>query len=375
MRMGVNGESLCGWWLVSLFSMLSVASLAAADLRLADAVEMGDKEAVRSLLAEHVDVNTPQADGATPLAWAAHRDDLETAGLLIRAGADANTANNYGVTPLSLACTNRSAAMVKKLLEAGADPNAAQPTGETALMRCAHTGSLEAMKLLIEHGADVNAAETWQGQTALMWAAAEKHPEIVRTLLEHGADVHARSNVIPLPEPFLIETPGPLGFNHPTTVHFPKTKGGFTPLLFAAQQGDVDSARILLEAGAEVNEATAENGSVLVVATASGHEELAVFLLEQGADPNATDGFGISAMHYALHEGLLTLMGAKRSSTDRFGWLRPNMPELVKTLLAHGADPNARIEKNFPTLDDPFLARATEDPPQIDPVGATPFML
>ena len=134
MRMGVNGESLCGWWLVSLFSMLSVASLAAAELRLADAVEMGDKEAVRSLLAEHVDVNTPQADGATPLAWAAHRDDLETAGLLIRAGADANTANNYGVTPLSLACTNRSAAMVKKLLEAGADPNAAQPTGETALM-------------------------------------------------------------------------------------------------------------------------------------------------------------------------------------------------------------------------------------------------
>ncbi len=377
--MSAKSKNLGSWWLALLFS---VASLMAADNEiplveagLVEAAKQGDREAVRSLLQEHADVNAAQADGATALAWAAYRDDLETADLLIRAGADLNAANDYGVSPLSLACTNRNAAMVEKLLEAGADPTAAQWTGETPLMTCSSTGAVEAVKSLLAHGADVNAAETQEGQTALMWAAAEKHPEIVQALVEHGADIHTRSKVIPLPEPFLIETPGPLGFNHPTTVHFPKTKGGFTPLLFAAQQGDVDSARTLLGAGADVKEATPENGSVLVVATASGHEELAVFLLEQGADPNATDGFGISAMHYALHEGLLTLMGAKRSSTDRFGWLRPNMPELVKTLLAHGADPNARIGKNFPTLDDPFLGRSTEDPPQMDPVGATPFML
>ncbi len=377
--MSAKCKSLGGWWLALLFS---VVGLMAADNEprlvetgLVEAVKSQDQAAVRSLLQEHADVNAAQADGATALAWAAYRDDLATTDLLIRAGADVNAANDYGVTPLSLACTNRNAAMVAKLLDAGADPNAAQWTGETPLMTCSSTGAVETVKSLLAHGADINAAETQEGQTALMWAAAEKHPEIVRALVEHGADVHVRSKVIPLPEPFIIETPGPLGFNHPTTVHFPKTKGGFTPLLFAAQQGDVDSARILLKAGADVNEATAENGSALVVTTASGHEKLAIFLLEQGAAPNATDGFGITALHYALHEGLLTLMGAKRSSTDRFGWLRPNMPELVKTLLAHGADPNARIGKNFPTLDDPVLGRSTEDPPQIDPVGATPFML
>ena len=372
--MSAKYKGMGGWCLALLFS---VAGLMAADndLRLVETVKSQDQAAVRSLLEENVDVNTPQADGATALAWAAYRDDLETAELLIRAGANVSAGNDYGVTPLSLACTNRNAAMLERLLEAGADPNAAQWTGETPLMTCASTGTVEAVKSLLSHGADVNATETQEEQTALMWAAAEKHPEIVRTLVEHGADVHARSKMIPLPEPFIIETPGPLGFNHPPTVHFPKMKGGFTPLLFAAQQGDVDSVRILLEAGSDVNEATPENGSALVVATASGHEKLAIFLLEQGAEPNATDGFGISVLHYALHEGLLTLMGAKRSATDRFGWSRPNMPELVKTLLAHGADPNARIEKNFPTLDDPFLARATEDPPQIDPVGATPFML
>ena len=372
--MSAKFKGLVGWCLALLFSVASVMA-AGNDLQLVEAAKQGDREAVRSLLQEHADVNAAQADGATALAWAAYRDDLATADLLIRAGASVNAANDYGVTPLSLACTNRNAAMVEKLLGAGADPNAAQWTGEMPLMTCASTGAVEAVKSLLSHGADVNAAEAQDGQTALMWAAAEKHPEIVRALVEHGADVHARSKVIPLPEPFIIETPGPLGFNHPTTVHFPKTKGGFTPLLFAAQQGDVNSARILLEAGADVNEATPENGSALVVATASGHEKLATFLLEQGADPNATDGFGISPLHYALHEGLLTLMGAKPSSTDSFGWERPNMPELVKALLAHGADPNARIAKSFPNLDHPFLARASEDFPQIEPVGATPFML
>ena len=372
--MGFHAKGLGGWCLAILFSVVGLTA-ADNDLRLVEAVKQGNQEAVLSLLQENVDVNAAQADGATALAWAAYRDNLETAELLIRAGADVSAANDYGVTPLSLACTNRNAAMVERLLEAGADPNVAQWTGETPLMTCASTGTVEAVQSLLAHGADVNVTESQEEQTALMWAAAERYPEIVRALVEHGADVHARSKTIPLPEPFIIETPGPLGFNHPTTAHFPKAKGGFTPLMFAAQQGDVDSARILLEAGADVNESTPENGSALVVATASGHEKLAMFLLEQGADPNAKDGYGATALHYALHEGLLTLMGAKPSSTDRFGWERPNMPELVKALLAYGADPNARIAKSFPNLDHPFLARASEDFPQVDPVGATPFML
>ena len=176
---------LAGWWVVSL---LSVASLAAAggDLRVVDAVMKGDKEAVRSLLKENADVNAPQPDGATALAWAVHRDDLETAELLINAAANVNAANDYGVTPLSLACTNLNAAMVEKLLKAGADPNAAQWTGETPLMTAARTGDADAVNSLLAHGADVNAKETRRGQTALMWAIAERHAEVARVLIEHG---------------------------------------------------------------------------------------------------------------------------------------------------------------------------------------------
>ena len=125
--MGIKVKGLGGWWMLPL---LSVASLAAtsSDLRLVEAVKNRDQEAVRSLLKEHADVNTSQADGATALHWAAHWDDLETAELLIRAGANVNAANDYGVAPLSLACTNGNAAMVEKLLKAGANPNAAQRT-------------------------------------------------------------------------------------------------------------------------------------------------------------------------------------------------------------------------------------------------------
>jgi ankyrin repeat protein len=138
----------------------------------------------------------------------------------------------------------------------------------------------------------------------------------------------------------------------------------------------VESARALLGAGAEVNESAPEDGSALVIATASGHEKLALFLLEQGADPNAKDGYGIAPLHYALHEGLLAVSGYQIMATDRFGWLRPNMPELVKALLARGADPNARIEWDFPPYDYAPIARSNgNNLPQISLVGTTPFML
>jgi ankyrin repeat protein len=316
--------------------LLSAASLAfpSNDLRLVEAVQNKNKQAVRELLDQSADVKATQGDGATALHWAARWDDLEVAELLISAGGNVNAENDLGVTPLSLACTNRSAAMVERLLRAGANPNTAQRTGETALMTCASTGNVEAVKSLLASGADVNAKER-RGQTALMWAVAEEHPEVARALIEGGADVEAKSN------------------------------GGFTPLLFAAQQGDLESARRLLDARADVNEAAPDGMSPLLVASASGHEALSIFFLERGANPNAVDKKGITALHYALQKGLSTIAGVRISPL--FSYLfRPNMLELVKALLARGADLNARIST------DPHWY---DDAPNMRVEGATAFLL
>src|SRR5207302_1683795 len=117
-RMSLKHSFWLGVWTVLLLSAVSFGA-PANDLRLLDAIKNKDRTAVRSLMAQHVDVNAASADGTTALAWAAIRDDLETADLLIHAGANVNAANEYGVTPLSLACTNRNAVLVDRLLEAG----------------------------------------------------------------------------------------------------------------------------------------------------------------------------------------------------------------------------------------------------------------
>ena len=315
-----KGKCPAGFTIAIIVVMTAGGASANADeMQLAEAAKRQDTAAVRALLENKVDVNIPQPDGATALHWAAYWDDLKTLELLLSAGARATVANDYGVTPLSLACTNRNGAMVEKLVAAGADPNAASSTGETVLMTCAYTGSPVAVKALLSAGANVNANERLQGQTALMWAAAEGHTAVVRLLVEAGADIGARSQVTR----HFICFEQQCGHKNKNEY---RERGAFTPLLFAARRGDVDSARVLLSAGASLEETAADGYTPLMVASHSRHTPLAKFLLDQGADPNRS-GAGYSALHTAVVRGDV---------------------ELVNVLLAHGADPNARITKPAP---------------------------
>ncbi len=361
-----------------LIAILLCTPLAGNSMDLLEAAKSDDISAIESQLSIKGNVNVTRADGATALAWAVYHDNAAAVEMLIKAGANVNLANQYGVTPLIMACDNQSAALVHALLSAGADPNLVKTTGVSPLMSCANTGVVGAVTELLEHGANINASEKKEEQTALMWAVAERHTDVVKVLVDKGADVNARSKIIAEPEPFIVQVdPGDsvFGYNYPKTIRFEKTSGGFTPLQFAAQQGDIDSAQILVKAGADINAAQGENGNALIIAIASGHEDMARLLIEQGADVNTKDAWGITPLHYALHKGVLILNNFKPSDTEKYGWERHNMPGLVKLLLDKGADPNAKIEYSFAYHNNLFLARSGEEPAQVDPVGATPLLL
>lgn len=167
-------------------------TLAAANSPLADAVQHGDRAAIRALLGEKTDVNAPQGDGMTALHWAAFNDDLDTMKLLLSAGANVKAATREGsLTPLALACTNGNPATIEVLLKAGADANSANANGTTALMTASAAGNPEAAKLLLKHGADVKAKESAHGQTALMFAAALNRAEVVKLLMASGSEANA----------------------------------------------------------------------------------------------------------------------------------------------------------------------------------------
>jgi uncharacterized protein len=327
MRVG-SSIMICTTVAAALFSSIIAAT---SDPGIVQAVKDKDKAAVRRLLQQKIDVNEQGSYGATALHWAAHWDDLETVGLLIAAGAKANVANDLKLTPLALASANGNTAIVDSLLKSGADPNAAGESGVTPLMQAARTGSVDTVRVLLSHGANVNAKENDRQQTALMWAVSQKHPAVVAALLEGGADVHARTRA--RSEMVMLDR-GPIRNNSQVT-GFVKTAdkvgtlietGGTTALLFAAESGDSESAKLLVAAGAEINEAAADGNSPVVLATFSGQGTLARWLLDAGADPNA-GGAGYTALHAAV--------------------LRSDL-ETVKALLAHGANPNTRLTKGSP---------------------------
>ena len=327
------------------------AALAAERATVADAAERRDLAGVRTLLKSGVDVNAAQVDGTTALHWSAYNDDAELAALLLKAGANANAANRYGVPPLALASTNGNAAIVKLLLDAGADVNAVGKGGETVLMMAARSGNVDAVKALLVRGAKHDARER-RGQTALMWAAAEGHAAVVRALIEAGADINATID------------------------------SGFTPFFFAVREGRIEVARALLAAGVDVNEPlrrrersveipgtyvrpSGPGASPLLLAVQNAHFELAIALVDAGANPNDLQT-GFSPLH--------TLSWVRKPDSSDIS--DPATPagsgaltslQFVREIVKRGANVNLQLPKGTPKV--PHTSS------RIGSEGATPFLL
>jgi ankyrin len=243
------------------------------------------------MISKKVNVNAPQADGTTALHWAAHWNDVEAVQILLKAGANPSTTNRFGASPLSEAAISGHAPLVKALLDAGADAKTlSTPDGETVLMSAARSGNVDAVRMLLDRGADVNAREKYKGQTALMWAASERHAPIVKLLIERGADWKVRS--------FDRETRPPK-LSAASSIS-PIPRGGFTALMFAAREGDLESARIMIDAGVDINHGDVDNVTPLVAAIMNKRYTLAKFLIDRGADVNVVDAGGRTALYATI---------------------------------------------------------------------------
>jgi ankyrin repeat protein len=332
-----------------LFGVTIFTAAALDDVRLVNAVKNRDIATVRILLKQkRSDPNAPDVDGTTPLIWAAHNGDSEIGKLLIAAGANIKATNRYGVNALVEAATLGDAAMMEALLKAGADPNFTYGSGETPLMLAARTGNLNAVKLLIDRGANVNGADEFKGYTPLMFAATENQPEVAKLLIERGAHVNAASRRFEFGE-LKSASGGAL---------MERAEGGMTPLQYAAREGNVEVGRVLILAGADVNAPEPQHKfTPMLIAIYNGKYDFASLLMENGA---------------SINDGSL-YMAIELRNMDTYS-NRPNPPEtdrtltatdIVKMLVARGADPNLVFDKNPPQIQTQGTVTV--------PAGATPF--
>jgi uncharacterized protein len=367
---------------VALLVWLLAATSAAAQTPVADAVMNRDAAALRALLQKKADINAAQVDGSTALHWAVYHDNVQAADLLLAAGANVKTVTREGVTPLSMATLYGSVPMVERLLKAGADAKELGPNGETMLMFAARNGNPRLVQLFIAAGVDVNAAEKLRKTTALMWAAEQHHPEAVQALLKAGANPALKSGGAGLPrnymanrvnqqsvkeaqerrkraaaagrtyeEQVLFERAAPL---RPAFDQLPPEDdsevvvaglvgsggGGLAALHLAAREGDIESARALLDGGADVNQITEYGWTPLLTAINNRNYALASLLMDRGADPNIANKGGWTPLYIATDN--------RNIEGGDYPVPKPDLDhlEIITKLLDKGADPNARVKED-----------------------------
>jgi ankyrin repeat protein len=258
------------------------------------------------------------------------------------------------VTPLSLAAVNGNAQITKLLLESGADARQLVSRGQTVLMTAARTGNPEVVAALIDKGAEVNAREWQLGETALMWAASENHAAVVKLLVARGAEVDARSNPLKFPK-------DRFGLEGVLTI---LPRGQWTALMYAARDGAPAATAALLDAGAQINAADMDGTTPLVRAIWNSHFDTAKVLLDRGADPNLGDTADMGALYAAVD---MSSLGEVYGSPPRKVKDTATALDIIRLVIAKGGTVDARLKS-------PALQRNHTPGEPLLGAGTTPLM-
>lgn len=369
-----------------------------------------DATIAQMLIDAKADLNPTTRLGAfTPLYLAAKNGSASAAEVLLKAGADQNRSSATGATALMVAAASGSTRIVGALIAKGVDVNAKETArGQTALMFAAASNRADVIRLLMKHGAnaeviskvmdpgcgstftrsdcgeETDSKALYEKPTELktnelvepvqpQQAKAEKPKEPAEpkedapALSAEEAAAKARiaelrkevSKLAALIEDLDKKTSGEQRRRGATVI------GGMTALLLASRDGHLDAARALVEEGADINAAgEGEKMSPMVMAIANGHYDLAKYFLEKNADPNIANIEGLTALYAAIDMQWAPYAWRPQpiAAQERTSHL-----ELMKMLLEHGANPNARLTKRV------WFRSLPSDHTWVDSVGATAF--
>jgi uncharacterized protein len=360
------------------------------------AVYRDDLEAADLLIAAGAKVDAANRDAFTPLAMASLYGNAPMIERLLEAGADAKQRLANGETTVMLAARNGNPLAIRMLVAAGADVNAKENLrGTNALMWAAEQRHPEAVKMLLEAGADYSAKSGPAGlprnymaphvNTAAVRDAARRQAAAAaagRTYDQQLEYEAAQGMKISLGLRGVLTAGG----QRPNLAAAPPRAapaaaadnpvedtdvivaglvgsggGGLTALVFAAREGDLESARALLDAGADVNQTTEYGWTPLLTATNNRHYKLAAYLVERGASPNIANKGGWTPLYLATDN--------RNIEGGDYPVPKPDMDhvEFIKFLLEHDADPDARAKDNT-------LTRTIFTMQWFYEAGATPFI-
>ena len=360
------------------------------------AVYRDDAEMVTQLIRAGANVNVANREGVTPLAMASLYGRPAIIEALLKAGADAKQRAANGETLVMFAARNGNPAAIKALVAAGADVNAKEKLrGTTALMWAVEQKHPAAVKTLVELGADVGARSGPAGlprnylaprvRTDAVEGAARRHAAAAaagRTYQEqleweaaHGMTIslgfrgtlNAGGNRGEAAAPAAAPAPAPAQANDGDDSEVivaglvGSGGGGLTPLIFAAREGDLESAKYLLDGGADVNQTSEYGWTPLLTAANNRHYKLGADLIERGADVNIANKGGWTPLYLATDN--------RNIEGGDYPVPKPDMDhlEFIKILLDRGADPNSRARDNT-------LTRTIFTMQWFHENGATPFV-